>query len=100
MVLTLSGTSNFINNSAVYYGGAINTYYGNAGNVLTFTCTNNFICNSVEQYGGGAISTTNAVLTFSGTNNFINNTVNGRLSDGGAICTSLFGNVVLISMEP
>ena len=96
VVLTLHGTSNFIDNSAVYYGGAINTYYDNAGNVLTFTGTNNFICNSVEQYGGGAISTTNAVLTFSGTNNFINNTANGHLSDGGAICTSLFGDVVLI----
>ena len=90
-VLTLNGTSNFINNSAVYYGCAINTC-----NVLTFTGTNNFIGNSVEGHGGGAIGTSSAVLTFTGTNNFINNSANGRISGGGAIRTSPLGNAVLL----
>ena len=94
-VLTFNGTNYFINNSAVYYhGGAICTH-GNA--VLTFTGTNNFIGNSVEEFGGGAIYVTNnAVLTFFGINNFINNSANGPISDGGAIGTSTSGNAVLI----
>ena len=66
-ILSFSGTSNFINNSADN-GGAI--YTGNT--VLSFNGTDNFINNSASVYGG-ATYTDNTLLSFTGTDNFIYN---------------------------
>ena len=79
--LSFTGTSNFINNSAEGgQGGAINAGYNTS---LSFTGTNNFISNSAA-YSGGAIYAVNSTsLSFTGTNNFINNSAEG--GPGGAI---------------
>ena len=78
-VLTFSGTSNFINNSA-YSGGAIYTEYS----VVRFNGTNHFINNSAYDGNGGAIATNSTVLTLNGTSQFIKNSATGA---GGAIYT-------------
>ena len=83
-ILNISGTSNFINNSAycrpVGEGGAI---HASDNAVLSFIGTSNFI-NNIADYGGAIHASDNAVLSFIGTNNFINN-----IADyGGAICAS------------
>ena len=81
-VLSLSGTNNFINNSADG-GGAI---FASENTVLNLSGTNNFINNLADSGGtGGAIyATDNTVLSFNGTSNFINNSANS----GGAIYAS------------
>ena len=87
-VLSLSGSNNFINNSADSgVGGAILTL-GNA--VLSLSGTNNFINNSAEIEGGAIYTFKNTVLNLSETNNFINNCA--RI-EGGAIYTKY--NIVL-----
>ena len=78
-MLSFHGTTNFINNSADYYGtgGAIFT----ANNTMfSFTGVSYFINNSADYYygNGGAIGAYNTVLSFSGT---INNSAANR---GGA----------------
>ena len=77
-VLSFSGTTNLINNLAIY-GGAIFT---SDNTVLSISGTNNFINNSAEISGGAIHTSVNTVLSFNGTNNFINNS--GVLG-GGAI---------------
>ena len=81
-VLSFSGNSSFINNSAaVGPGGAI---YASDNTVLNFIGTNNFINNLASE--GGAISASgNASISFNGTSNFIYNSANWI---GGAIWTS------------
>ena len=79
-VLNLSGTNNFINNSA-YLGGAIFTI---TNTVLSFNGTNSFVNNVARNGNGGAIATNNTLLTFNGTTHFINNSA--RV--GGAIYTN------------
>ena len=79
-VLSLSGTNNFINNSAVIEGGAIYTEYNT---VLNFNGANNFINNSAGT--GGAIAANSTVLGFNGTSHFINNSA----LMGGAIMTNI-----------
>ena len=81
-LLSFSGTNNFINNSAVIEGGAIYTEYNI---VLNFNGANNFINNSAAGAGGGAIATSNTVLSFNGTSHFINNSA----LIGGAIMTTI-----------
>ena len=83
-VLSFTGTSNFVNNSA-YLGGAIFT----DNTVLSFNGINNFInnvaCNGSNGGNGGAIATNNTILVFSGTTHFINNLA----PVGGAIYTNI-----------
>ena len=79
-VLSFSGTSNFINNSADS-GGAI---YALGNTVLRFNGINSFMHNCAIT--GGGISITDTVLySFNGTNYFINNvavTTGGTYSSG------------------
>ena len=87
--LTFTGTTTFINNSAISltefaYGGAIYASY----TLLNFNGTSNFINNSAH-YGGAIQTWANTVLSFNGTNNFINNSA----FLGSAIYT--YGNSVL-----
>ena len=88
-VLSLDGTSNFVNN-IVYRGGgdgdggAIYT----SGSTVLFSGTNNFINNSVTDdagHGGAIYTINNNVVNFSGTSNFVNNSA----ASGGAIYTSI-----------
>ena len=79
-ILSLSGTNNFINNYGGIEGGAIYTEYNT---VLSFSGTNNFINNSASN--GGAISANNTLLSFNGTSHFINNSA----PIGGAIMTNI-----------
>ena len=80
-VLSFSGTTNFINNSAIH-GGAINVV---DNSVLSLSGTNNFINNSAGVGGGAIYTIGNTVLSFNGANNFINNSVLGGGGGGGAI---------------
>ena len=82
-VLSFTGTSNFINNSAVGGGGAV---YASESVVLSFCGACNFINNSAT-YGGAISASGNILLTFNGTSKFISNCVQ---FNGGAIYT--FGN--------
>ena len=87
VVLSSNEISNFFNNSAEHYGGAI---YASHNTVLTFSGNNKFFNNHVlNSFGdGGAIHASHStVLTFSGNNKFFNNHVN-TMGDGGAIYTS------------
>ena len=79
-ILSLSGTNNFINNYGGIEGGAIYIEYNT---VLSFSGTNNFINNSASN--GGAISANNTLLSFNGTSHFINNSA----PIGGAIMTNI-----------
>ena len=92
-VLSFSGTSNFIRNSA-YNGGAGAIYASDT--VLSFSGTNNFTDNvaSAIWTSGGAIYTShNTVLNLSGTSNFINNLVNS--GNGGAIYANTYSKLTL-----
>ena len=51
VVLTFTGSNNFISNSANYNGGAVCT----TDTIITFKGTNNFIGNSANKNSGGAI---------------------------------------------
>ena len=93
-VLSFSGTTNFINNSATGLGGAI---YAES-TVLSFSGATHFFNNSAPI--GGAISNQNNTMTFNGTVYFTNNghygkvvsTVNGYTVGGGVYMgpTSIF----------
>ena len=81
-VLSINGTTNFINNSAAVYGGAIFTL---ENVILSFNGTSNFINNSASNSVGGAIYTShNTLLSFNGATNFISNSAG---IGGGAIYT-------------
>ena len=68
VVLTFTGTNNFISNSAGLHGGAI---YARTNVSLTFTGTSDFSNNSAQFDNGGAIyAETNTSLTFIGTSHF------------------------------
>ena len=74
------GISDFSQNSAERYGGAIVAY---ENVVLTFRATNNFINNSANSVSGGAIyAESNIRLNFIGTNDFSHDTAERY---GGAI---------------
>ena len=86
-VLSFSGTSNFIGNSAGDGGGG-GAIYGSYNTVLNLNGTSNFINNSA--YLGGAIYTgINSKMTFNGTIYFTNNgakiDTQDRYTNGGGI---------------
>ena len=79
-VLSFNGTTNFINNSARGYGGAVQI---SDNNVLSFSGTSEFINNSAEDCGGAIATGSNCTVNFKGTSNFTNNTVSGGDAFGG-----------------
>ena len=79
-VITFHGSSNFISNFTDYGGGTI---FMSDNTVVHFIGTSNFINNSGSQ-GGTIYGLKNTALNFNGTNNFTNNSA----YSGGAICTA------------
>ena len=62
-MLTFSGNSTFISNSAVHYsdGGAV---YASDNSVVIFNGNCNFIANSADSDGGAIYASENTVLSF------------------------------------
>ena len=80
-LLSFSGTSHFINNSAGGAGGG--AIYASGQSLLIFSGTSNFINNSAGGGGDGAIyAQENTALRFKGTNNFVSNSAD---RGGGAV---------------
>ena len=88
IVLTFSGTNNFINNSANGHfsnGGAIGTsVFGNA--VLIFNGTNNFTGNSANYCGSVISAYFNTSLKFTGFSNNSANDVGGAINVENKSC--------------
>ena len=76
VVLSFSGTTNFINNSA-HKGGGL---FAVENVVLSFSGTSNFI-NNIAHKGGALLALDHTVLSFSETTNFINNSAH----EGGTV---------------
>ena len=85
VVLSFSGTSNFINNSA-NEGGAI---FALSNSALSFNGTTNFVSNMAGSFGGAIFTLGTVTLNFKGKTNFINNLAVHAHGLGGAIVTSI-----------
>ena len=85
VVLSFSGTSNFINNLA-HEGGAI---FAASNVALSFNGTTNFVSNTASSHGGAIFTLGSVTLNFKGNTNFVNNSAVHGHSTGGAIATSL-----------
>ena len=89
VVLSFSGTSNFINNLA-HEGGAI---FAASNVALSFNGATNFVGNTASSHGGAIFTLGSVTLYFKGNTNFVDNSAVHGHSTGGAIATSL--NTVL-----
>ena len=88
--VSFSGTNNFINNVATGDGGAI---YASHTTQVSFSGNSNFINNSAARNGGAIYTSHNTQVSFSGTSNFISNVASfgGKIyTSGGVIYTSDF----------
>ena len=79
VTLVFNGISNFINNIANSYGGG--AIYPSKYSNVTFNGINNFTNNSAEGFGGAIVANNHTILNFNGTNIFLNNSV----GNGGAV---------------